>query len=69
MGVGMVNRPVAWPGTEVERAANEATHHWMAWDPEEMPRCTRCDCNAWGTVKDWPCGVEPPRETVPWGTS
>ena len=56
-----VNRPVAFPGTREERLANQRTHDWN-WADEV--RCWRCDCKAWHVAADYPCGVEPPRETV-----
>lgn len=53
-----VNRPVEFPGTVEEARANYLTHNFYDF------RCLNCDCNEWGTTKDYPCGVNPPRETV-----
>ena len=57
-----VNRPVAFPGTPEERLENQRTHDWN-WADDEV-RCWRCDSKAWHVAADYPCGVEPPRETV-----
>lgn len=59
-----VNRPVAFPGTEAEKRANYATHCFVSWDPDDCTRCTYCDCKTWHVAADYPCGQEPPRETV-----
>lgn len=53
-----VDRPVAFPGTEEEKIANRNSHMMF------QGRCMNCDCNNWGTVRDYPCGQEPPREIV-----
>lgn len=60
----VVNRPVAFAGTESERAANYRTHDWCVVDPEEPMRCMTCDAKTWHVAASYPCGTEPPRETV-----
>ena len=57
-------RPVAFSGTESERQANIESHNWFSFDPEETPECMTCCAKRGGTVAQWPCGTEPPRETV-----
>jgi hypothetical protein len=64
MATGILHRPMAWPGTEEQKMSNRATHLYFGDDDW---RCTNCDCRPGGTVADWPCGTEPPRETVAWG--
>lgn len=59
-----INRPVAFPGTAEEAAANYQTHDWIVESPEEPLRCAVCDCKFWHVAANYPCGVEPPRETV-----
>jgi hypothetical protein len=56
----IVNRPVAFPGTEEEKAANFRTHHFIGIDR----RCMDCDCKTWHVAADYPCGTEPPREVA-----
>lgn len=54
-----INRPVPFSGTEEQKQANRLSH----WGIEG--RCDKCDCNMhWGEVRNYPCGQEPPRETV-----
>jgi len=60
----LVTRPVAFPGTPEERAANYWTHAWVSWDHEEPPECVNCCAKSWHVVADYPCGDEPPHETV-----
>lgn len=60
----VVNRPVAFPGTAEEKRANYATHHWVCWDQEEPMECMDCCAKTWHVAADYPCGEEPPRETV-----
>lgn len=66
----LFTRPQAWPGTPAEAAANRNTHSFYYYtDPNEVPRCDRCDCRYGGTVADWPCGTRVPTETIdPKGT-
>lgn len=54
----MINRPAPLTGSEEDLARNYATHVFMD------DRCAMCDCRPWGTVAQYPCGVEPPREDV-----
>jgi len=56
------NRPVAFTGTDSQRTANRATHHWMNWDGEIL--CDTCEHKIWHVGADYPCGQEPMRETV-----
>lgn len=56
-----VHRPVAFPGTDAEREANHRTHLWTYYDEA---RCSNCDAKPWHVAADYPCGQEPPRETV-----
>lgn len=60
----VINRPVAFAGTDAERLANRATHHFVVYDPEEPPECLDCCAKSWHVAADYPCGEEPPRETV-----
>lgn len=57
-----VNRPVAFPGTREQADRNHATHDWCTWDDDT--RCVNCDSKPWHVAADYPCGEEPPRETV-----
>ena len=57
----VVNRPQAFPGTAEEIAANRASHVFYG---DEDGRCMSCDCRPFGTVAQWPCGAEVPREEV-----
>ena len=60
-----INRPKDFPGTPEEIAANRETHAFFdGFDPEEGARCAVCDCRPGGTVAQWPCGQEPPREII-----
>ncbi len=55
-------RPVRFPGTDAEIAANRRTHYFVEWDEEV--RCGDCDCRPFGTIATWPCGAKVPTETV-----
>jgi hypothetical protein len=57
-----LNRPVAFPGTPAEAAANRETHWWMWY--EEGSECERCAARGYHVAASYPCGQEPPRETV-----
>lgn len=61
-----INRPVRFQGTDAEKAANYRTHHWVADGPPDdcEVRCFDCDAKPWHAAASYPCGVEPPRETV-----
>jgi hypothetical protein len=61
-----INRPVRFGGTEAERDRNFRTHDFHAsGDPEDGDvRCWRCDCKPWHAAASYPCGEEPPRETI-----
>lgn len=62
-----INRPVAFPGTDEERLANNATHNFITnWYGEDSceTRCGDCDCRPSHVAADYPCGTEPPREVI-----
>ena len=59
-----VNQPVRFKGTDAERMANFRTHDWITYDPEEVPECGDCCAKTWHAAASYPCGHEPPRETV-----
>lgn len=54
-----IDRPLRFPGTPAMILANRRTHNWDAFG-----RCYDCDCKDHGTVAEWPCGADVPRETV-----
>ena len=56
------NRPVAFQGTKEEAEANYRTHRFTSWGDEQ--ECMECYCKPWHQAAKYPCGVEPPRETV-----
>jgi hypothetical protein len=58
----MINRPIAFQGSEEERQTNRDSHNF-SYDYEEV-RCFDCDCRPSHVAADYPCGTEPPRETV-----
>lgn len=60
--IGYHDHPVRFVGTPEQVAANRASHWWLSDDPDEMPRCGNCDCNAWGDAHRWPCGSDVPRQ-------
>lgn len=53
--------PVEFAGTEDERRANLASHHFVSNDPEEVARCVDCDSRYLSVSSYWPCGVHVPR--------
>jgi len=53
----MMNVPVPFPGTEVEKIINYRTHYFGGEDG----RCFDCDSKPWHVAADYPCGEEPPR--------
>lgn len=59
-----IDRPVRFAGSDEERNANYYSHLWSSFDPEEAPRCAKCDAVAWGRVSEYPCGADVPREVV-----
>lgn len=59
-----INRPVAFPGTPEEAEANLRSHQWIFDEPGESPVCALCSHKSWHIGAKYPCGVEPPRETV-----
>lgn len=59
-----IDRPIRFTGTEEERQANRATHHFVMTDPEEPYECIDCASREYHAAADYPCGVEPPREVV-----
>jgi hypothetical protein len=58
----VVNRPVKFAGSEQEMLANRASHFWVNFDGEVV--CSDCDHKIWHVGASYPCGVEPPRESV-----
>lgn len=61
------NRPVKFPGTLEEAAANYHTHDFITYqfgEDDFETECVNCFCRPWGQVAQYPCGVEPPREIV-----
>ena len=56
------NRPVAFTGTDEVRTANRQSHRWVTWDEEIY--CQTCEHKIWHVGSDYPCGTEPPRESV-----
>lgn len=58
-----VNRPVKFLGTREQAQANFATHEFVQIDMWDY-RCHKCDCKPHHVAADYPCGEEPPRETV-----
>lgn len=63
--MGIINRPVRFSGSKEERAANRRTHHFI--DYGEESECANCVCKPWHVAADYPCGTEPPRETIEYG--
>ena len=66
--MGSINRPVKFQGTDEEKQANRRTHHFSPtdWD-EDGPqdyRCMDCECKPGHKAADYPCGTNPPRETI-----
>lgn len=59
----IIDRPIRFAGTAEEAAANRDSHHWTTFDGEEY-RCMWCDAAPWHAAASYPCGTEPPRETV-----
>ena len=57
-----MDAPLPYPGTDHQIRLNRLTHQWHTLDGDDY-RCLTCDCNAYGTVADYPCGTEPPRTT------
>jgi hypothetical protein len=60
--MGTINRPIPFQGTEAQRRANRATHQFGS-EFDDF-RCLNCDCKPGHKAADYPCGVEPPRETI-----
>lgn len=57
----IVNRPAVFKGTEEEKAANRATHHFstvMYDDGSFDETCIKCDCTRYSNIADHPCGQE-----------
>lgn len=50
-------RPVAFPGTPEQAAANRATHSWS-----DDGICVLCEAKPAHTAASYPCGVRVPRE-------
>lgn len=60
----ITNRPVPFQGSDEEAKANRETHYWVMVEEGEPPRCGDCDIKSWYAAAKYPCGVNPPRETV-----
>jgi hypothetical protein len=62
------SRPMMFPGTEEELAANAASHDWRITgsfqEHPEQTRCESCGCKVGGPTATWPCGTTPPRIEV-----
>jgi hypothetical protein len=61
-----INRPIPFSGSEAEKRANYASHMFITWDEET--HCSNCDCKPWHKAAYYPCGTNPPRETVEVGS-
>lgn len=61
-GTWEVSRPVAFPGTEEEKAANRLSHSFDYGDPDGDCRCYGCDARPSHVASDYPCGAHVPRE-------
>jgi hypothetical protein len=62
-----LNRPVSFNGTEDERLANRATHDFVTYhfgEDSAETECFECCAKPWHTFADYPCGQQPPRETI-----
>ena len=61
-----VNVPIPFQGTKEEAEANFQTHSFDGFPGELFSdsRCMYCDCKPWHAAAKYPCGVEPPRETI-----
>lgn len=55
-----INRPIQFQGTPERATANYLSHYW----DHESGRCDRCDSKPWHAAAHYPCGEEPPRETI-----
>lgn len=60
--IGTIEEPVPFAGDEIQRAINYDSHRFESWDPEDCPRCVRCDVKPWYRSADYPCGAEVPRQ-------
>lgn len=63
-GMSYYTTPVRFPGTDAERAANQATHLMVADD--DGGRCLHCDAREASYAADYPCGTPVP--TLTWGS-
>lgn len=59
-----INRPIRFEGTTQQKRANFNTHSWDGGWGEETRICRDCGSKDWHAAAEYPCGVEPPRETV-----
>lgn len=60
----VINRPIRFQGTREQAAANYATHAWASFDIDEPQECIDCCARTYHAAASYPCGQEPPRETV-----
>jgi hypothetical protein len=58
----IIDRPIRFAGSAAEASANFNTHDF-AWGDEDT-RCVNCDCKTTHAAADYPCGTNPPRETI-----
>lgn len=64
-GSYLLDRPIRFEGTPEQREANYRTHLWLSYgDPEDAEIYCDCGSKPWHAAAEYPCGVEPPRETV-----
>lgn len=70
MSQSIIHRPVRFQGTAEQAKANKATHNFQIFQYSEDDaecRCMDCDCRPSHAAADYPCGTNPPRETVVFG--
>ncbi len=54
--------PKPFPGSEAEKIANHATHHFVPVDEGTAIRCFNCEASLWGVTADYACGAAIPRD-------
>ena len=65
--MGIIDRPIRFTGTAEQAAANRGTHHFIDYGDGEV-ECGDCFCKPWHAAASYPCGTEPPREVVTYGS-
>lgn len=58
----VISVPARFTGTDAEREANRASHHFATAFDGDCTRCWDCDCRAGSVSADWACGADVPRE-------